>query len=292
MVNTFHHQQQPPSASNLSLWSFEISPRVSHLQQYYVFLEQNHFVNSIIMHSKSFIAAALTGAAVAMPAPSKPLYARESNSTANNLDLITKLELAPTAADRVNMLSASDFLYDFLAPPEGATTTGLGGHTVKSDRKTFPALIGTGVSMTLGFIGPCGFNTPHTHPRSSEINVIVQGRLGTEFVTENGVKPIQNTLEKFQMTVFPQGATHTEFNPDCEDAVFVAGFASEDPGVEQSAQTFFELDPRLVKAALGVQTLNGQDIETFKDHIPKNVALGVEECLAKCGLQKNASYGQ
>ena len=152
-----------------------------------------------------------------------------------DLDLITKLELAPTAVDRIALLSDSDFVYDFNDPPSDAITPGKGGRTVKADRKDFPALIGTDVSMTLGFIGPCGFNTPHTHPRSSQINVIVQGRLGTEFIAENGARPISNTLEKFQMTVFPKGAAHTEYNPDCDDAVFVAGFASEDPGVEQLA---------------------------------------------------------
>jgi len=100
--------------------------------------------------------------------------------------------------------------------------------TVKADRKLFPALIGTGVAMTLGFLGPCGFNTPHTHPRSAEINVCVQGNLVAEFQGENGETPITNNITQFQMTVFPQGAMHTEFNPDCTESIFVAGFASED----------------------------------------------------------------
>lgn len=181
------------------------------------------------MYNPKALAVAIF-ATTALAAP-QGLVPRDSSATAGNLELIHNLELAATAADRINMLTKEDFIYDFLNPPPNVTTTGNGGHTVRSDRKSFPALIGTGVSMTLGFIGPCGFNTPHTHPRSSEINVIFQGRLGTEFVTENGANPIGvNYLEKFQMTVFPQGATHTEFNPDCEPAVFVAGFASEDPG--------------------------------------------------------------
>jgi len=184
------------------------------------------------------------------------------------------------------LLSDSDFIYDFLNPPESAITTGKGGHTVKADRKDFPALIGTGVSMTLGFLGPCGFNTSHIHPRSSQINVVVQGKLGTEFIAEKGARAISGTLEKFQMTVFAMGATHTEFNPDCDDAVFVAGFASEDPDVEQLAQTLFSLDPKLVQADLGVQTINGEDIEEFRDRLPANVALGVESCLRKCGISK------
>lgn len=235
------------------------------------------------MRSNIIATAVLVGAASAAPT----LRARESYSTANNLSLIQSLELAPTAVDRSKLLQASDWVYDFLAPPPGAITAGDGGHTVKADRKVFPALIGTGVSMTLGLIGPCGFNTPHVHPRSSEINVVVNGTLVTEFAAENGAAPVTNTLSTFQMTVFPQGATHTEFNPCCEPAVFVAGFGSEDPGVQQLAQTLFELDPEIIKADLGVQTINGQDIESFASQLPKNVASGVESCLQKCNIPKS-----
>ncbi|KAK4630837.1 Spherulin-1A [Fulvia fulva] len=188
--------------------------------------------------------------------------------------------------DRIALLSASDFKYDFNNPPSDAITTGKGGHTVKADCKVFPALIGTGVGMTVGFIGACGFNTPHTQPRSSEINTVVEGRLGTESIAKNGVDQIRNMLEKYQMTVFPQGAAHTEFNPDCEPAVFVAGFASEDPGVEQAAQTLFGFDAELVEADLGVQSINGASIEDFRKVITANVALGVEQCLRKCGISK------
>ena len=165
-------------------------------------------------------------ASTALAAPS-PLQPRQDNDVlGNSQDLINQLTLAATAEDRTNLLAAfnggdpRNFVYNFNDPPANTTTTGNGGHTVKADRKAFPALIGTGVSMTLGFIDACGFNTPHTHPRSSEINVIVQGRLGTQHITENGVDPIGvNFLEKFQMTVFPQGATRRSFpSPPLRDS--------------------------------------------------------------------------
>lgn len=140
--------------------------------------------------------------------------------------------------------------------------------------------------MTVGFLGPCGFNTPHTHLRSSEIVIAVKGRLGTAFTIENGVEPVENLLENYQMTVFQQGAVHTSWNPDCGDAVFVAGFGNEDPGVQQSAQTFFGLPEEVVLAALGVEAVNGESVEEFKGVIPKNVAAGVESCLRKCGIKK------
>jgi hypothetical protein len=48
----------------------------------------------------------------------------ESNSTANNQDLINNLELAATAVDRIGLLSDDhDFVYDFLNPPAGGAIT-------------------------------------------------------------------------------------------------------------------------------------------------------------------------
>lgn len=115
----------------------------------------------------------------------------------------------------------------------------------------------------------------------------MQGALVAEFVAENGVPPVINNLSQYQMTVFPQGALHTEFNPLCTPSVFVAGFASEDPGVQQTVQSFFGLENDIVKAALGGDgTVSGVDIDAFRGLVPKNVALGVESCLKACGLKK------
>lgn len=231
----------------------------------------------------------LSALATAAPAShTSPNIAARSNGQANNLDLIQKLLLAPKGVDRFTLIKDdTDFKFDFNNPPANSATTGLGGHTVRADRLSYPPIIGTGVGMTVGFLGPCGFNTPHTHPRSSEINIVVQGRLSTEFTLENGARTVHNDLETYQMTVFPQGALHTEFNPDCHDAVFVAGFANEDPGVQQAAQTFFGFDQDIVEAAVGNDfTFEGKDVDTFRKMIPANVARGVESCLAKCGIKK------
>lgn len=242
-----------------------------------------------MIFSCAVIASILATTAVAF----NPIEKRQSASgIANDQALINQLLLAPTAVDRQALITNdADFVYNFQSPPAAsAITKGEGGMTVKADRKLFPPLIGTGVSMTVGMLGPCGFNTPHVHPRSSEINIIVQGRLGTEYILENGARAIFNTLNQYDMTVFPQGAVHTEFNPDCNDAVFVAGFASEDPGVQQSAQTLLGLEDDLVNAVFGAAnvTIDGKDIDTFRPLLPANVALGVESCLVKCGLQKTA----
>ncbi|KAL8708251.1 MAG: hypothetical protein Q9220_006828 [cf. Caloplaca sp. 1 TL-2023] len=233
---------------------------------------------TVVATSGSSSAVATASSASAPPA---------DTSIANDPVVIGELLLAAKASDRINMIQQdASFKFDFASPPDKSETKGLGGHTVRADRQSFPPLIGTGVSMVVGFLGPCGFNTPHTHPRSSEINIVVQGTLQTEFTLENGAKTIHNTLGKHQMTVFPQGALHTEFNPNCDDAVFVAGFANEDPGVQQAAQTFFSLDQDVIEAAVGNDfTFQGTDVTKFKGLIPANVAWGVESCLKKCNIK-------
>lgn len=270
------------------------------------------------MHSSIILSSALfAAAALAAPAPSKTMssapaantsYSHDGhnggsiddvlppivpvNTRSGNQDLITKLMTAPTQQDRVKLLNQpGDFVFDFndSGAPEGSESRGKGGFSTSATAKTFPALIGNGAAMTLGFLGPCGMNTAHVHNRATELNVIVKGRLVTNFQVENGVEPIANTMDTFQMSVFPQGAIHQEFNPDCEDAVFVAGFNNVDPGVEQVAQTFFNLRPDVVSATLGgVQTIDGADLESFREHIPANIALGIDACLNKCGIKRNA----
>ncbi|KAL8863480.1 MAG: hypothetical protein Q9178_000161 [Gyalolechia marmorata] len=220
------------------------------------------------------------------PTSSSSAIAPADTSIANNPAVIEQLVLAAKAVDRFDLIPLdTSFKFDFDNPPEDTKSEGKGGRTVRADRKSFPPLIGTGASMALGFLGPCGFNTPHTHPRSAEINLVIQGSLETEFTLENGARTVRNTLATHQMTVFPQGALHTEFNPNCDDAIFVAGFANEDPGVQQVAQSYFGLGQDVVEAATGNGfTFEGKDVAEFRSLIPDNVALGVESCLKKCGI--------
>ncbi|KAF7561152.1 hypothetical protein G7046_g2987 [Stylonectria norvegica] len=257
------------------------------------------------MHFTTTSSIALLLAGTALAAPHAKLLPRDDvdidsvipsvipvNQKSGNAAVISQLLTVATHSERVEILSdGGDFVFDFNADvaPEGSTAKGDGGISVSATAKTFPALIGNGGAMTVGFLGPCGMNTAHVHNRATEFNIVVKGRLVTNFVLENKVRPIENTLSLYQMAVFPKGAIHQEFNPDCEDTVFVAGFDNEDPGVSQIAQNFFSLRKDVVQATLGgIGTLNGQDIDSFREQIPANIALGIETCLDRCGLQRNA----
>ena len=127
----------------------------------------------------------------------------------------------------------------------------------------------------------------HLHPRSPELFVVVSGRLLTETVPESGVldaegnqRVIRTELGPGKMTVFPMGSFHTQVNPDCEPAVAVAGFTSEDPGAGAVVSQALTMSDGVVQGSFG------QDAGKLRDGVAKGALVMMEECAKKCGLEK------
>lgn len=227
-----------------------------------------------------------------------PLQSRSSANVSNpdfNKTLSEQLELAVTAADRFTLLKASSptnayFKYNFnlAVDPTPGGGTGRGGSGVLANRKNFPALIGLGVAASVGFLNPCGMNTPHTHPRASEFLTIAQGsNIRTGFIQEEGINTeITTVLGQYEGAIFPAGSIHYEFNDSCEPAVFIAAFGNEDPGLSRTAQNFFGLNEGIVRADLGFPSfLDHTNLKEFHDSIPPAFALGAKTCLDRCGIK-------
>ena len=203
-----------------------------------------------------------------------------------NEELLSKLITAATAVDRLNLLNDTDFVFDFFHPqPAAVSSSGEDGTVVLAKRDTFPALVGSGLAMAVGMVGPCGLNTPHTHPRSAEFNLAVNGTFQVGMLEENGARLVMNTLNPGQATLFPRGAIHFEQNLGCEPVLFVAAFADEDPGVS-SLTNFFDVPAAVAEASLDISSTAFQKIA---GEIPKNIVFGVEECLTRCGLKVSAT---
>ncbi|KAB2575547.1 Spherulin-1A [Lasiodiplodia theobromae] len=228
--------------------------------------------------------------------------------TVDNTALIEKLKDAPRAIDRFKLLLTKDGKGQELLPPDELQKViafdftanvdpgkGKGGALKSAQINNFPILTDLGISTTVGFLGPCGLNTPHTHPRATEFLTLVEGeKLGFGFIVENGLVADGNNAEaagslgRLGGAVFPIGSIHYQFNPTCKNATFVATLTNEDPGTSQMAQNFFGLNGDIVQATLGFpEQLDGADLESFKANIPANVALGVEQCLQTCNIPKN-----
>jgi hypothetical protein len=207
---------------------------------------------------------------VALPAPTKD-------------QSVALLITAATANDRIKLLDDIDFKFDFFNPTSDEISgSGPDGKIVTARRDTFPALVGNGIALSVGFLGPCGLNTPHTHPRATEFNLAVNGTLRTGMLGENSARFVMNTLEPGQATIFPRGAIHFEQNLGCEPIIFVAAFSDEDPGTSQLANNFFNLPSDIVGATLG-----DLGVTYLAAQIPNNVAFGTDECLKRCGITRS-----
>jgi hypothetical protein len=244
--------------------------------------------------TKIIVASLAVGAVQALP---QRLGARQASSAS---DIAASLLTAPTAVQRFQRLltqgegdnielKSADELRKVTVFPFKKNNNTQGGNAVASNAGNFPILIDLGISTTVGFMNPCGINSPHIHPRATEFLTLVEGeKLEFGYVLENQiVGPMKNPevagyLNKFEGTVFPQGSIHYQFNNNCNNAIFVASLSSEDPGTSQIAQNFFALNPQVLDATLNITQIDGKDIDQFAKGLPANLVKDVKVCMAKC----------
>ena len=228
------------------------------------------------------ILGCLLSASLAVKKSRKSQQSQNNENSEPYADIIARLLTAPTEVDRINMLQDSDFVFDFVNPPTDKTTIkGNAGRIVIGNRAAFPALTGNGITMALGFVGPCGMNTPHNHPRATEIFYSVNGTFETGFVDENGVREVHNKVHPGQATIFPIGSIQFQANLGCHPATFISVLSDEDPGVNSIAPNFYGIEHQTLSATLG--GVSDQELNNTLAGIPKNVALGLDSCLQKCG---------
>ncbi|MFQ6634947.1 hypothetical protein Gotur_011221 [Gossypium turneri] len=89
-----------------------------------------------------------------------------------------------------------------------------------------------------------GLNPPHTHPRATEILVVLEGILYVGFVTSNpNNRLVSKVLYPGDVFVFPIGLIHFQQNVGKTNAVAFAGLSSHNPGVITIANTVFGSNP-------------------------------------------------
>ncbi|RDW76513.1 germin family protein [Aspergillus mulundensis] len=220
--------------------------------------------------------------ALALPASAAPTSQISKRAAANDLSLTAQLKLASTATERFALLpNDSDFIFDFTTAQTPIATS-----------QNFPPLVGTGLSFNMGSLPACSMSFVHLHPRATELLTLTSGHVLTEMIPEAGVvdaegkaRVIKTSLTAGQMTVFPQGSFHTQVNPECEVANFTAAFNSEEFAVGMVARQMFGFGDDVVAASFG-GVIAGEDIEKVRQAIPESLAIEVEGCLSKCGIEK------
>ncbi|KAK9127822.1 hypothetical protein Syun_016619 [Stephania yunnanensis] len=157
----------------------------------------------------------------------------------------------------VSMANAGDpdILSDFVVPfnvtpdPNFFTYTGfrvLVGEepltafkVIKASLAEFPALNGQSVSYAVLQYPAGTVNPPHTHPRSAELLLLIEGALEVGFVDTTN-KLYTQTLQVGDMFVFPKGLIHYQYNADPKNLAFaISAFGSANAGTVSVPNTVF-----------------------------------------------------
>ncbi|XP_007030282.2 PREDICTED: germin-like protein subfamily 1 member 13 [Theobroma cacao] len=142
------------------------------------------------------------------------------------------------------LAKAEDFFFSGLNVP-GNTSNQLGSKVTPVNVEQIPGLNTLGVSLARVDFAPYGgLNPPHTHPRATEILVVLEGTLYVGFVTSNpDNRLITKVLYPGDVFVFPVGLIHFQLNIGKTNAVAFAAFGSQNPGVITIAKAVFGSNP-------------------------------------------------
>ncbi|XP_062177232.1 germin-like protein subfamily 1 member 11 [Alnus glutinosa] len=141
------------------------------------------------------------------------------------------------------LVIANDFFFPGLNTPR-STANPLGSTVTLLDVSKIFGLNTLGISLARIDFAPYGLNPPHTHPRATEILVVIEGTLLVGFVTSNpDNRLITKTLNTGDVFVFPIGLIHFQFNVGTTNAVSISGLGSQNPGLIVIAKNVFGSNP-------------------------------------------------
>ncbi|KAI5554659.1 hypothetical protein BDE02_19G029900 [Populus trichocarpa] len=142
------------------------------------------------------------------------------------------------------MATANDFSFSGLNIPRD-TGNRVGSNVTLLNVDQIPGLNTLGISLArIDYAPNGGLNPPHTHPRATEILVVVEGTLYVGFVTSNpDNRFISKVLYPGDVFVFPFGLIHFQLNIAKTPAVVFAGLSSQNPGTITIANAVFGSDP-------------------------------------------------
>ncbi|XP_050224800.1 germin-like protein subfamily 1 member 13 [Mercurialis annua] len=164
---------------------------------------------------------------------------------------------------------AEDFFFPGLNIPRDTSSNKNGVNVTLLNVDQIAGLNTLGISLArLDYAPNGGLNPPHTHPRATEILVVMQGTLYVGFVTSNPNRLISKVLYPGDVFVFPVGLIHFQFNLAKTDAVAFAGLSSQNPGVITIANAVFAPNPPI-----------NPDVLAKAFQLDKNIVLDIQKKL-------------
>ncbi|XP_057844738.2 putative germin-like protein 2-1 [Cryptomeria japonica] len=146
------------------------------------------------------------------------------------------------------VVSSEDFFFRGLGR-EGDTSNAVGSNVTAANVNQIAGLNTLGISLVRIDFAVGGINPPHTHPRATEILVLLEGHLSVGFIDTTN-KFYSKMLMKGDVFVFPKGLLHFQQNVGHRNAVAIAALSSQNPGVQVSANSLFAANPAIPVSVL------------------------------------------
>ncbi|XP_028055348.1 germin-like protein subfamily T member 2 [Camellia sinensis] len=138
-------------------------------------------------------------------------------------------------------VTSDDFFFDGLSK-EGNTGNVFGANVTAGNVRAFPGLNTLGLSMNRVDLAPGAVNPPHIHPRSTELVLVIKGKLLVGFVTTGNVFH-SKVVTRGKLFVIPRGLVHFQKNVGKGKALAFTAFDSQLPGVVNLPLTLFGSTP-------------------------------------------------
>lgn len=149
----------------------------------------------------------------------------------------------------------------------GATPFGFNA-TVTSPSSSLPGANAQGLAMARIDLAPGGLAPPHSHPRASEVALVLAGSVLVGFA-DTSYRLYTQLLRAGEAFVFPRAMVHFLYNADvAAPAVVLSGLDSQSPCAQLVPLSAFRTEPRMPEEILekGFK-INGQDVHRMQRNL-------------------------
>ncbi|KAF5778106.1 hypothetical protein HanRHA438_Chr12g0554781 [Helianthus annuus] len=164
--------------------------------------------------------------------------------------------------------SPSHFTTSALSKPGNTASNPLGFNVTLTNIRNLPGMNTLGLTMARVDIAGNGLVPPHTHPRASEVTILVKGSLLVGFVDTSN-RLFTQQLREGDAFVFPKGLIHFLYNLDSKaSALAISGLTSQNPGAQLASAATFTTKPSIPDDILKKAfQINGQDVSRIRKNL-------------------------
>ncbi|KAL6649322.1 hypothetical protein ACP70R_013546 [Stipagrostis hirtigluma subsp. patula] len=164
---------------------------------------------------------------------------------------------------------ADHFATSALSRPTNAAATPFGFNvTLTTPASSLPGANAQGLAMARIDLAPGGMAPPHSHPRASEVALVLAGSVLVGFA-DTSYRLYTQLLRAGEAFVFPRAMVHFLYNMDtAAPAVVLSGLNSQSPGAQLVPFSAFRTEPRLPDEVLKKAfKITGQDVQKIQRNL-------------------------